>query len=78
MLIAGKAILQNHKIDYYGRIKQMLLRDCVVRNTEFCYGIVVYTGHNTKIMKNAKKPPTKVSNVLKLMNYFLYSVTLTI
>jgi len=37
-------------------------------------GFVVYTGNETKIMMNAKKAPTKVSNVLQTMNMMLYSV----
>jgi phospholipid-transporting ATPase len=31
-------------------------------------------GKETKIMKNAKKPPRKVSNLMKMMNYMLYTV----
>ena len=55
-------------------IKNLLLRGCFIRNTEFCVGIVVYTGPETKIMMNSKKPPTKVSNVMKMMNKMLYTV----
>jgi magnesium-transporting ATPase (P-type) len=45
-----------------------------VRNTNFAYGIIVYTGMDTKIMRNSKKPPHKVSNVMKKMNKMLYTV----
>ncbi len=55
-------------------IKNLLLRGCFVRNTEYGIGIVVYTGMKTKIMKNLKKPPHKVSNIMRLMNKMLYSV----
>ncbi len=54
--------------------KQMLLRGCFLRNTEFIYGIVVYAGHATKIMMNSRNPPSKMSNVLKRMNELLYTV----
>jgi magnesium-transporting ATPase (P-type) len=37
-------------------------------------GVVVYTGKDTKIFRNLKKPPHKVSNVMKQMNYMLYTV----
>lgn len=57
-----------------GGIKNLLLRGCFIRNTESGLGIVVYTGMQTKIMKNLKKPPHKVSNIMKLMNKMLYSV----
>ena len=33
-------------------IKNLLLRGCTLKNTPYCYGIAVYVGHNTKIMKN--------------------------
>lgn len=55
-------------------IKNLLLRGCFIRNTDFGIGVVVYTGMSTKIMKNLKKPPHKVSNILRLMNKMLYSV----
>jgi phospholipid-transporting ATPase len=48
--------------------KQLLLRGCKLRNTEYCIGFTVYMGAESKIMMNAKKPPTKVSNVQRKMN----------
>lgn len=32
---------------------QMLLRGAQLRNTPWIYGIVVFTGHETKLMRNA-------------------------
>lgn len=55
-------------------IKNTLLRGCTLKNTEFCYGIVLYVGVETKIMKNAKKAPRKISKLMKLMNIMLYTV----
>jgi magnesium-transporting ATPase (P-type) len=52
----------------------MLLRGCYLRNIEYCIGLVIYVGGETKIMKNAKKPPKKVSAIMNMMNYMLYSV----
>jgi magnesium-transporting ATPase (P-type) len=54
--------------------KQLLLKGSKLKNTEFIYGIVIYTGHETKIMKNAKNPPMKQSNIMIIMNKLLYSV----
>lgn len=55
-------------------MKQLLLRGCVLKNTEFAYGIVVYTGKETKIVLNSKPAPTKISNLLRQMNRILYSI----
>jgi hypothetical protein len=48
----------------------------MLKNTEYIIGLVIYTGKESKIMLNSKKPPSKVSNVLRTMNYMLYSVFL--
>ncbi len=34
----------------------------------------MYTGHDTKIFRNTKSPPHKVSNVMKQMNSMLLQV----
>ena len=55
-------------------MKNLILRGCTLKNTEYCYGIVLYVGSETKIMKNAKKSPRKISNLMRKMNYMLYTV----
>ena len=55
-------------------IKNTFLRGCFLRNTDLIIGLVVYTGMDTKIMKNLKKPLHKVSNIMRLMNRMLYSI----
>jgi magnesium-transporting ATPase (P-type) len=41
--------------------ENLLLRGCMLRNTDFVYGIVVFTGHYTKIMQNSASPKYKFS-----------------
>jgi phospholipid-transporting ATPase len=65
---------QNEKEQLLCGLKQLLIKGCKLKNTESAIGVVVYTGHNTKIMKNSKTPPVKVSNLMKTMNKLLYSV----
>lgn len=52
--------------------QQLLLRDSKLRNTDFVYGVVVFTGHDTKVMQNAMKVPSKRSNIEKKMDRIIY------
>lgn len=46
----------------------MLLRGSRIRNTEYAIGLVVYTGHNTKIQLNSNDPPSKFSQMDMAIN----------
>lgn len=46
----------------------MLLRGAMLRNTSWVFAIVVYTGHETKLMRNSMLAPLKRSSVDKLTN----------
>ncbi|KAI8975574.1 hypothetical protein BDF20DRAFT_959906 [Mycotypha africana] len=46
----------------------ILLRGCVLRNTKWAIGIVVYTGNDTKIMLNSGRTPSKRSKLAKATN----------
>uniref|UniRef100_A0A671R1E8 Phospholipid-transporting ATPase n=1 Tax=Sinocyclocheilus anshuiensis TaxID=1608454 RepID=A0A671R1E8_9TELE len=48
---------------------QILLRGAQLRNTQWVHGIVVYTGHDTKLMQNSTSPPLKLSNVERITNF---------
>ncbi|QDZ23003.1 phospholipid-transporting ATPase [Chloropicon primus] len=45
--------------------ESILLRGSNLRNTEVVYGVVVYTGHESKVMMNATEPPSKRSSLEK-------------
>ncbi|XP_020583665.1 probable phospholipid-transporting ATPase 4 [Phalaenopsis equestris] len=51
---------------------QILLRDSKLRNTSFIYGVVIFTGHDTKVMQNATKSPSKRSRIEKKMDSLIY------
>jgi phospholipid-translocating ATPase len=51
---------------------QILLRDSKLRNTAYVYGVVVFTGHDSKVMQNATKSPSKRSTIEKKMDYVIY------
>jgi phospholipid-transporting ATPase len=57
-------------------LNQLVLKGCKLKNTNYIIGVIVYVGHNTKIMKNAKKPVQKRSNIMKVMNWLLCTVFL--
>jgi magnesium-transporting ATPase (P-type) len=48
--------------------ENLLLRGTALKNTEVVYGIVVFTGHNTKIMHNQAKSKYKYSKTERIMN----------
>ena len=54
--------------------KNLLLKGAKLRNTEWIVGIIIYTGHNCKIMKNARDPILKMSSVEKLLNRLLIGI----
>lgn len=61
--------------------QQILLRGSKLRNTNFIYGTVIFTGHDTKVMQNAMEPPSKRSSVERRMDkiiYLLFAILLTI
>ncbi|XP_050743356.1 probable phospholipid-transporting ATPase IA isoform X2 [Drosophila biarmipes] len=47
---------------------QVLQRGAILRNTAWVFGIVVYSGQETKLMKNSTSAPLKRSTVDKLTN----------
>ena len=53
----------NNKI--YFDIKNVAIRGAKLKNTEFIYGIVIYTGKDTKIMKNITKHKVKSATIDK-------------
>ncbi|KAK3430469.1 hypothetical protein EUGRSUZ_E02021 [Eucalyptus grandis] len=58
---------------------QVLLRDSKLRNTEYIYGAVIFSGPDTKAVRNSMKSPSKRSRIEKKMDhliYFLFSMLL--
>uniref|UniRef100_A0A8C4EX33 Phospholipid-transporting ATPase n=1 Tax=Dicentrarchus labrax TaxID=13489 RepID=A0A8C4EX33_DICLA len=48
--------------------EKMLLRGCVLRNTEWCFGMVIFAGLQTKLMQNCGRTTFKRTSIDKLMN----------
>jgi len=47
---------------------QLLLRGATLRNTPWVHGVVVFTGHETKLMRNATATPIKRTDVERMLN----------
>ncbi|GAU20813.1 hypothetical protein TSUD_132980, partial [Trifolium subterraneum] len=61
--------------------QQLLLRDSKLRNTDYVFGAVIFTGHDTKVIQNTTDPPSKRSKIEKKMDkiiYFLFGVLFVI
>lgn len=82
-----------HLYDFVGNIRpsgrmaiplgpdQLLLRGAMLRNTKWIFGIVIYTGHDSKLMLNSTSAPLKRSHVEKVTNnqiLFLFGVLIVL
>ena len=52
-------------------ISNILLRGSVLKNTDYMLGLVLYTGHETKIMKGSLKAQAKKSELEHHLNFYL-------
>ncbi len=50
-------------------IDNVLLRGCCIRNTDWVLGVVVFTGHDSKIMMNAGITPSKRARIARELNF---------
>lgn len=48
--------------------EQLLLRGATLRNTQWIHGVVIFTGHETKLMRNATAAPIKRTDVERIIN----------
>lgn len=57
--------------------QQLLLRDSKLKNTDYIYGVVIFTGSDTKVIQNSTAPPSKRSKIEKRTDklvFLLFSV----
>ncbi|XP_074651966.1 phospholipid-transporting ATPase ID-like isoform X2 [Tubulanus polymorphus] len=56
--------------------EKVLLRGCVLRNTQWCYGMVIFAGKETKLMMNSGKTTFKRTNIDRLVNIIIIGIFL--
>lgn len=58
------------------KFNQLCLRACQLRNTKWTIGVVIFTGHETKVRQNSQKERFKRSNVDLIVDKMLYFIFL--
>ena len=66
----GNLLLGEHQVPLTPQ--QLLLRDSKLRNTDYVYGVVIFTGHDTKVIQNSTAPPSKRSKIEKRMDKLVF------
>ncbi|KAM6470600.1 phospholipid-transporting ATPase ID-like isoform 3-T3 [Liasis olivaceus] len=51
--------------------EQLLLRGCIIRNTDWCFGLVIFAGPDTKLMQNSGRTTLKRTSIERLMNFLV-------
>ncbi|KAF6727503.1 Phospholipid-transporting ATPase ID [Oryzias melastigma] len=54
--------------------EKILLRGCTLRNTEWCFGLVLFAGPETKLMQNCGKSTFKRTSIDRLMNVLVLCI----
>ncbi|XP_066966189.1 probable phospholipid-transporting ATPase IM isoform X5 [Macrobrachium rosenbergii] len=53
---------------------KILLRGCILRNTDWCYGVVIFAGKDTKLMMNSGKTKFKRTSIDRLLNFIILGI----
>ncbi|KAG0494855.1 hypothetical protein HPP92_005849 [Vanilla planifolia] len=53
---------------------QLLLRGCSLRNTEYIVGVIIFTGHETKVMMNSMNVPSKRSTLERKLDKLILAL----
>ncbi|MCQ2817766.1 MAG: phospholipid-translocating P-type ATPase [archaeon] len=64
--IEGTSFINSNK--FYFEVKNILLRGGKLKNVDYVYGIVIYTGKDTKLLQNIKHSSLKTSHIDKKLN----------
>jgi len=56
--------------------EKVLLRGAVLRNTPWCYGVVLFAGKDTKLMQNSGKTKFKRTSIDRLLNFIILGIVI--
>ncbi|CAB0014761.1 unnamed protein product [Nesidiocoris tenuis] len=72
---SGLCFIETAELDGYSLDNEkVVLRGCILRNTEWCYGVVVFAGKDTKLMQNSGKTKFKRTSIDKLLNFLILGI----
>ena len=63
---------QKHPLDN----EKVIYRGAVLRNTPWCYGVVLFAGKDTKLMQNSGKTKLKRTSIDKLLNFIILGIVI--
>lgn len=72
MEVIGPKGLEVASLEY----KQLLMRGTMLKNTDKCIAVVIYTGTDTRMVMNSREAPTKWSNLEKITNQAMLLILL--
>ncbi|XP_020973107.1 phospholipid-transporting ATPase 3 [Arachis ipaensis] len=72
----GNLILDNQTLPLSPN--QVLLRGCSLRNTEYIVTVVIFTGHETKVMMNSMNVPSKRSTLERKLDKLILTLFVTL
>ncbi|CAI2350474.1 unnamed protein product [Caenorhabditis sp. 36 PRJEB53466] len=70
----GKLIWKNKETGITN--DNILLRGCILKNTRWCYGVVVFAGKDTKLMMNSGKTKFKRTSLDRFLNILIVGIVL--
>ncbi|KAI1715096.1 cation transport ATPase (P-type) domain-containing protein [Ditylenchus destructor] len=70
----GRMVLKGRQIPLDNN--RLLLRGCRLRNTRWCYGLVVFAGKDTKLMMNSGKTVLKRTSLDRFLNVLILGIVL--
>ncbi|EYC40857.1 hypothetical protein Y032_0593g406 [Ancylostoma ceylanicum] len=70
----GKLIWQGREMPITN--DNILLRGCILKNTRWCYGLVIFAGKDTKLMMNSGKSKFKRTSLDRFLNILIMGIVL--
>ncbi|KAK5981547.1 hypothetical protein GCK32_010306 [Trichostrongylus colubriformis] len=70
----GKLIWQGKELPITN--ENILLRGCILKNTRWCYGLVIFAGKDTKLMMNSGKAKFKRTSLDRFLNILIMGIVL--